>query len=493
MNLLSDPWVPVRHDKTFRHVTYRDVLCCDNDWQISLPRDDMELAVLQFLVSLTQSIFTPAHKAELERRLAGPLDEKEFQKKTAPILDWFYLEHPAYPFMQSVGVKAKENTPVQKLFIGLPEGTNHSFFNARGEMKAVCPACCAIALFNQASNCPSFGGGFNGSLRGGAPITTLVGGSGLRKTIWTNVVTRNRLELILDSSATNTPVWVDKVRKEENVPVSSIGLLRGLFWQPAHVEIIWDDLAGSCDFCGCAVKQTATGFRKEKFKYTLLDGAKWPHPHGPRQWELKQGKREERFASFTRTAPAWTQLNTLLIRKEDGEKQGHVPAPVVSQYREYFRGERLNLIVGGYRVNKASVLERRHELFSLPKGWEEDMEEVETLIEGALLIKDELRKKVYGLGKSIGVEGIANEAEADFYNDSESLIHQVLRTLDWRDISRITKGLQDELFRISIRIFDELSSPYLHDPRMLKFAVRSRTSLTSAFNKIRGSRPVAAD
>ena len=35
----------------------------------------------------------------------------------------------------------------------------------------------AITLFNQASNCPSFGGGFKGSLRGGAPITTLVFGN----------------------------------------------------------------------------------------------------------------------------------------------------------------------------------------------------------------------------------------------------------------------------------------------------------------------------
>ncbi len=65
--------------------------------------------------------------------------------------------------MQTRNVQAKEATPIQKLLIGLPEGNNHAFFNEVGEVKQLGSMVAAIALFNQASNCPSFGGSFKGT------------------------------------------------------------------------------------------------------------------------------------------------------------------------------------------------------------------------------------------------------------------------------------------------------------------------------------------
>ncbi len=61
MNLYRDAWIPVRgSDAAFQLISLKRLLCQGEAWQISIPRDDMELACLQLLVSLVQVAFTPA-------------------------------------------------------------------------------------------------------------------------------------------------------------------------------------------------------------------------------------------------------------------------------------------------------------------------------------------------------------------------------------------------------------------------------------------------
>ena len=116
--------------------------------------------------------------------------------------------------MQTRGVTATDPTPIQKLLIGLPEGNNHAFFNDVGEVKHLSAGMAAIALFNQASNCPSFGGGFKGGLRG-VPITTLITNQDLRKTVWSNVLHEESLRNLLpnyDQHKNQAPVWVEPIK-----------------------------------------------------------------------------------------------------------------------------------------------------------------------------------------------------------------------------------------------------------------------------------------
>lgn len=148
MNLLTDAWLPVLEGKQFRQVSLQDVLCMDADWEIVLPRDDMELAALQLLVCLAQVLFPVADQPALRSRLKTPLTEAEYRQAIEPYRAWFDLDHPATPFMQARGVSAKEVTPIQKLFVGLPEGNNHAFFNAEGRsaksVVAALPSPCSI-------------------------------------------------------------------------------------------------------------------------------------------------------------------------------------------------------------------------------------------------------------------------------------------------------------------------------------------------------------
>ncbi len=375
MNLLKDPWIPVRTDGgtgTFCLLTYQQLLCEAGNWQVSLSRDDMELACVQLLVCMTQVMFLPENDKELRTRIASALSAADFAAGVKSCQDWFNLDHPTQPFMQSRGVKAIEDTPIQKLLIGLPEGNNHTFFNETGEVRNLSAPLVAIALFNQASNCPSFGGGFKGSLRGGAPITTLVYGKDLRETIWRNVLTRPRIaerQIDMPDFEQDQPTWIKPILGKSTIHWNEIGLVRGLFWQPARVELVKSEALAPCDMLGGEPTLGYTGFRCEKFSFTV-EGV-WPHPHGAMTMNLEKDP-PVKFASFTTTAPAWTLLSEFVVpNNTSGARQGSTPAGPIIQANELGEGE-LNLLIGGYRTKKALVLERRHEMMSLAKEWRDE-------------------------------------------------------------------------------------------------------------------------
>ena len=76
MNLYTDPWIPVRGSSA--PLGLKQVLCEPGDWQLSLPRDDMELACLQLLVSLVQGALPPEDRQAWRRRMAAPLTGVEY-------------------------------------------------------------------------------------------------------------------------------------------------------------------------------------------------------------------------------------------------------------------------------------------------------------------------------------------------------------------------------------------------------------------------------
>ncbi len=486
MNLLTDKWIPVQIEGKRQLVRLQDVLCGEHDWQLSLPRDDMELACLQLMICLTQVIFTPENTKALKHRIREPMSEEEYQEGITDYLDWFDLNHPDTPFMQVRGVKAAKATPIQKLFVGLPEGNNHCFFNDAGELKAVGESAAAIALFNQAMNCPSMGGGFKGGFRGSAPVTTLIYGHKLRQRIWFNVLHEESLRLLMpkydELKENDQPVWVEPIKTKSSITASNIGLMRGLFWQPAHIELVFSD-AGQCDFYGSDEDSLLTGFNKEKFVYEIV--GQWVHPHSPRYWQLTKGVKEEKYVSFTTTAPAWAHLSRFIVDRE-AEKEGQQPAAIVSQYRQLTNGKPLSLIVGGYRNKQASILQRRHELLALAGGWENSLGDLKGIVETAVQVKSALRGKLYGFAKASGANAIPDQAETLFYHNSEHLIHESLRQMDWQEAKKAKENLVKKLIQLSWQIFREVTKPYQHEPKMILAISVAKRTLGREFKKIDG-------
>ncbi len=540
MNLLNDAWIPVLTQGRRKLICLQDVLCCNENWPLALSRDDMELACLQLMICLTQVIFPPEDERALKQRILKPLTEEEYAREIVPFVDWFDLNHPETPFMQIRGVKVEKHTPIQKLFVGLPEGNNHAFFNDTGELKKVCSSCTAIALFNQNSNAPGFSGKQKSGIRGSTPITTLVSLNSLRTTIWTNVLHMRSLENLRLLKPNDTPVWAHPIvpiaqieqyikktkpknnkKLRKNIPGYEIGLFRGLFWLPVLIELT--DENGSenqrCDLCGLPSNIMYDGFYLGSDFYFEISG-NWPHPHSPHFWNLRQGKKEEKYLSFTTTAPAWTQLSRFVVESES-ENEGQQPAFVVTQFRGMSRGAPMQLLVGGYRNKQASILQRRHELLPLSAGWDNHLDGLKQTIQYPLDIKKSLVQSTCLFGIIAGAakrnrkknrsitpdglklyknsldkypfsnfeeffDGIHQKAEALFYHNSEHLIHACFRRMDWEEAARTRRELRDQLIHLSWKIFEEVTQPYRHEPKMIKALAIARKTLSKAFKKLRG-------
>lgn len=311
MNLLMDDWIPIQLEGVFKRISLKALLTEDENWQISLPRDDMEMACLQLLVSLTQVLFIPENKIAFLERIATPISGDEYSNGIEGKVDWFDLDHPEHPFMQTRGVETEKINPMMKLFAGFTESTSSAFVNEPGLADLLCPSCAVIGLFNQANNCASFCGGAKGSIRGnykqgelksGVPITTFIQGDGLRKTIWMNVLSQESFDkyLYISGKKEDFPNWVDTVRttgkknsikQGEDELLGEMGLLRGLFWQPQHIELIPINGLNICNCCGTKINlEGYSGFKFEKFSYKYLGF--WMHPHSPSKWEIKKGEKQ---------------------------------------------------------------------------------------------------------------------------------------------------------------------------------------------------------
>ena len=505
MDLLSKAWVPVRRKNgpaVGSLVTLEELLCGEEEWEIALPRDDLEMACLQLLISLTQVMFPPEDNADLRSRAKSPLAPKEFADGVGKLGDWFDLDHPKWPFMQTRSTKADKVTGIQKLLLGLPEGSNHCFFNEAHEVQQIGAPLAAIALFHQGANSPSFGGGpgggFKASLRGNAPITTLVSGNDLRGTIWRNILTREYLYDRRDGYSfdfsKDRPTWVEPIERDKTIYVKDIGLLRGLFWQPARIELLKDASKHICDVLGGESGTVYSGFFKEPFGYKV-DGF-WSHPHGVATFETKKGKREEKYLSFTTTAPAWTQMTEFVMPLGDKnkDKSGCEPAWPITQFGKVWYRQPLHLKVGGYRVeNGAALRERRHELFSLASGWSQAGDNLKHLVDLALKSRDALRKKLFYAGKGnkdkgfkgLGV-GLQQTGEALFFRRTERLVQSALAEVAFDDaqFNAHREGFVNALAAICQDIFNELTSTYAAKPELVPIIAVARAGLGTELAKL---------
>jgi len=515
MNLLTDPWISVRplEGGAPRSIDLKTLLCDDGRWELALPRDDMELAALQMLICLVQVFWMPEDKPQWQQRLRQPLPEKDFETDIEPYLEWFQLNHPQWPFMQVRGVRAKEATPLNKLLPGLNSSTNGCFVNEPGLVENLCWGCAAIALYNQANNAPSFGGGFKYGLRGTCPVTTLIQGNDLRSTLWLNTLTRTFIaeqspEALERSS--QPPTWVEPIPAKASITAASIGLLRGLFWQPCHVELLWHegDQVHTCDCCGRSNRLVSQGFRKAKFNYEIT--GTWHHPHSPMEFEVKKGTIQYRFVSFKDAAPAWTHLSRFVYKRQwtKENKEGWEPALTVQQI-QFVDPSKVELLIGGYRNSQASVLERRHEVLTLNRGWERHTATIDSLVDHALRYRDALISVVFLFSngndkKDIkGVRLVYKEqqrtkhsltetARTQFYRRSETAILEALATIDFDQPRSTFDALDDTLGRLCRSLFEDITRPYLHQPELMRTYAICRRSLERRLKEIRNSQPTEA-
>lgn len=181
MNLINDPWIPIRRKSGAKVLIAPWQLTEADDPVVALdaPRPDFNGALLQFLIGLLQTTATPATEDRWVDWLEEPPAPDALKDCFAPYAYAFDLQREQGAFMQDFdALDSSSSNAIAQLLIENPGDNaikgNKDFFVKRGQVEALCPSCTAVALFALQINAPSGGQGHRTSLRGGGPLSTLV-------------------------------------------------------------------------------------------------------------------------------------------------------------------------------------------------------------------------------------------------------------------------------------------------------------------------------
>jgi CRISPR system Cascade subunit CasA len=170
MNLISEPWIPVRRadgsrDKiapcqTTDHVgTDKSPIVA-----IASPRPDFDGALAQFLIGLLQTTCTPPNKGIWRQWRREPPSAEELKSRFSDVSFAFELEGER-AFMQDFTPSELTNElDIAALLIEAPGDQtleqNKDHFIKRDLVERLCPQCVAMALLTLQINAPSGGRGY---------------------------------------------------------------------------------------------------------------------------------------------------------------------------------------------------------------------------------------------------------------------------------------------------------------------------------------------
>jgi len=495
VNLLRDAWIPIQGKAGIEFLRLQDLLCRDGDWRIETHRDDLNLSALQLAICLVQVCFPPNDFAELRARESTLMDQTEYLSRTEALVPWFNVIDERHPFMQVADTPRQEPKSLQKLLIGMPEPSSGSpssnaFFNQSREIREVCLPMAAIMLFQQATNGVGLGGSFFAkSLKGDAPLTTLVYHEKLRRSVWRNVVSESAMPRETEPRVDDQyPTWVEPIRTKGDgkdrasaVTPSSSLCVRALFWQPARVLLDVIRESGVCDLTGKRSEVRARGFFSEPHKFGYIGSTFCRHPHSPVR--IREGNTFSHMKwpdglSFWRDATGlfWPHLEA---------SQGVSPALVVTQHSALWFDEPLTVLLSGYSADNQKITARRHESYVFPAGWPAQMENTRLLMDEMVTVGEAIGKAGFTFAKFCGksgwdkklVKGFADSMRTAFLARAEPLMHATLREIEWDKIEQERLRLSSDLRRIAVAVFDDMTEAYTHSPSGLMGYVRGKRSL----------------
>lgn len=189
LNLITDPWIPVRTSSGQRNIrpdqiAEPDVLA--PDW----PRADLNIACLELLIGLVYMADPPDGPEDWEARQVP--DPDRLRAALAPLSPAFSLDGDGPRFLQDLEPLDGDPNPLDMLFIDSSGGStaknNADLFVRRCRYPALQPAMAAMALYTLQAHAPAGGKGNRTSMRGGGPMVTIVDPHrSLWDLIWANV------------------------------------------------------------------------------------------------------------------------------------------------------------------------------------------------------------------------------------------------------------------------------------------------------------------
>ncbi|AMO57735.1 type I-E CRISPR-associated protein Cse1/CasA [Endozoicomonas montiporae] len=250
MNLLKDDFISTTRGK----VSLKTILTSDEDYPLQYYFDEIQLAMLQLLSSLTTALLRPTVK-ELQDYLKNGVTEAQYDEALATCNpEWFEADC----FMQSRPPKGAKflDAPITKLVSGIECGGSPNasgLFSDIKQVETVCTDCIHGLNYNLHMNIKGecFSNTGATGIRGGGAISTLISGKNTKQTLLSNVVATDYFAEYakLDDGAEASPMWVKPLTgKIYQAPL--IGLVRGLFALAYHIGFQIEDTACTCDVCG---------------------------------------------------------------------------------------------------------------------------------------------------------------------------------------------------------------------------------------------------
>ncbi|MFC7705591.1 type I-E CRISPR-associated protein Cse1/CasA [Plastorhodobacter daqingensis] len=276
LNLITDPWIPVRCTDGRRlirpdQIAEPDVLF--PDW----PRADLNIACLELLIGL---VYLADPVEEVEDWAERSPDPDRLRAALEPLTPAFDLGGDGPRFLQdqerfeAANGKVEINSP-DMLFIDSAGGNtarnNADLMVRRGRYPRLDPALAAMALFTLQSQAPAGGAGNRTSMRGGGPMVTLVQPPmpGLWHLIWANV------PLGCPQGHDALP-WMAPTRRSEGgaatYPPEDGNLAEAFFGMPRRLRLVFEG-------------DQVTGVLQKPYGANY---AGWEHPLTP-HYRMKEG------------------------------------------------------------------------------------------------------------------------------------------------------------------------------------------------------------
>lgn len=306
MNLLHDPWMPVRDGAGSRHWVTPAQLS-DPRWRaFDADRPDFNGALAQFAIGLLQTTTPVDSPIEWRHCLYSPPRSDALRDWFAPMTEAFAFDGDGARFMQDIdlGNEGVAVNGIAALLVDSPGEqalkNNADHFVKRGRIEALCGACTVTALFTLQLNAPAGGAGHRTGLRGGGPLTTLVLApepASLWQHLWMNVTLRSDFlgqggDATLDDRQRRFP-WLGPISDLQapgpkgQIAQSQVHPAHRFWAMPRRIRLEAPPPAGgTCDACGRDVQ--AVFVRYATKNHGLNYKGEWSHPLSP-YYQTKEG------------------------------------------------------------------------------------------------------------------------------------------------------------------------------------------------------------
>lgn len=447
MNLLIEPWMPVRKADGSRDWVAPHQLSAPDIIAFGANRSDFNGALAQFAIGLLQTT-TPVDSSSQWRQLfSSPPSPEVLRDWFASVEPVFQLDGGGARFMQDFSLRSGEGglNPISALLIESPGENavrnNSDHFIKRGQVDAICPACAATALFTLQTNAPAGGVGYRTGLRGGGPLTTLLLAQprrGLWQDLWLNVLERSTfLGRCGDASKSalflRFPWLADIGATQMGVEIAPSQVHPDQVWwaMPRRIRLDFDSVSvGECDICG---RHSDALIRQLVAKnYGLNYKGAWDHSLSP-YYKLKGEWLPLHPQPSGFGYRHWLAWVMGMPGDKDAQRPAYVVSHALSQRRKQM-GQGLQLWAFGYDMDNMKArcwYESTLPLYGLADCSDEAVKDVEmavsTWLAGARLAVSYLRNAVKDAWFSGDARGDFSSVDMAFWSRTEPAFYRQLR------------------------------------------------------------------